>query len=515
MIFVLNFEFLFIFAPNMLQIPKFIQKTLSVRISLMVVFAMAILLIASMVIMLHYSRKAMKEEAVQNALQTLDGTIHQVDNILLSVEQTTGNMIWGLMTNLDNPEAMFTFSRKVIETNPYVAGCAIAYKEDYLPGKKLFMAYVHRGDSASKVYGSSKIVVDSTFGSRPYTEQVWYTEPMKGKMGWINPLLGMDSEEAPIVTFALPLYGKDRKPAAVIGVDISLSLLSDIVLAAKPSANSYCTLLDRDGTFIVHPDDNKLNQQTAVSLSDQSMKEAAKAMMSGQTGYKPFRLNNTDYYIFYKPFKRTAVPGRAATDIGWSTGIIYPENDIFGNYNSLSYYVLVITVVGLLLLFFLCRFIIHRQLKPLLMLSDKAQLIAEGKYDEPIPDSRQKDEIGRLQANFKQMQQSLSSHIKELEELKETLQIHGEELREALIQEQKADRMKTSFLHNMTNQMIIPSETILKDVEKLCDANREITVKEVNQLVDEIQEKGNFIADLLNNLLRLSDEEVRKEVKDA
>ena len=149
------------------------------------------------------------------------------------------------------------------------------------------------------------------------------------------------------------------------------------------------------------------------------------------------------------------------------------------------------------------------------MLSDKAQLIAEGKYDEPIPDSRQKDEIGRLQANFKQMQQSLSAHIKELEELKETLQIHGEELREALIQEQKADRMKTSFLHNMTNQMIIPSETILKDVEKLCDANREITVKEVNQLVDEIQEKGNFIADLLNNLLRLSDEEVRKEVKDA
>ena len=515
MIFVLNFEFLFIFAPNMLQMPKIIQKTLSVRISLMVVIAMAILLMASMIIMLHYSRKAMKEEAVQNALQTLDGTIHQVDNILLSVEQTTGNMIWGLMTNLDNPEAMFTFSRKIVETNPYVAGCAIAYKEDYLPGKKLFMAYVHRGDSASKVYGSSKIVVDSTFGSRPYTEQVWYTEPMKGKMGWINPLLGMDSDEAPIVTFALPLYGKDRKPAAVIGVDISLSLLSNIVLAAKPSANSYCTLLDRDGTFIVHPDDNKLNQQTVVSLSDQSMKEAAKAMMSGQTGYKPFRLNNTNYYIFYKPFKRTAVPGRTATDIGWSTGIIYPENDIFGDYNSLSYYVLVITVVGLLLLFFLCRFIIHRQLKPLLMLSDKAQLIAEGKYDEPIPDSRQKDEIGRLQANFKQMQQSLSAHIKELEELKETLQIHGEELREALIQAQKADRMKTSFLHNMTNQMIIPSETILKDVEKLCDASRENAVKEINQLVVEIQDKGNFIADLLNNLLRLSDEEVRKEVKDA
>ena len=117
----------------MLQLPKIIQKTLSVRISLMVVFAMAMLLMASMVVMLHYSRKAVKEEAVQNALQTLDGAIFSVDNVMLSVEQTTGNMIFNLMHNINNPDEMFTFAQKIVETNPWVAGCAIVYREDYFP----------------------------------------------------------------------------------------------------------------------------------------------------------------------------------------------------------------------------------------------------------------------------------------------------------------------------------------------------------------------------------------------
>ena len=70
----------------MLQLPTIIKRTLSVRIGLMVVTAMAILLIASMIVMLHYARKAVKEEAIQKAEQTLEGVILNVDNILLSVE---------------------------------------------------------------------------------------------------------------------------------------------------------------------------------------------------------------------------------------------------------------------------------------------------------------------------------------------------------------------------------------------------------------------------------------------
>jgi methyl-accepting chemotaxis protein len=324
-------------------------------------------------------------------------------------------------------------------------------------------------------------------------------------MGWFNPMVGMVTDEDPVITFALPIPGRDRKTACVVGVDVSLRLLSKIVQAAKPSDNSYCTLLDGDGAFIVHPDGHKLLYQTALMSSDPQAKEAAKAMMSGETGYKPFRLSGTDYYIFYKPFKRTAVPGSEAESTGWSAGVIYPENDVFGNYNNLLYYVLAITFVSLLLVFLLCRLVIHRQLTPLTMLSRKARRIAEGNYDEPIPATKQKDEIGRLQDNFRHMQQSLAAHIDELEKLKETLKIHSVDLREAYAQARQADSMKTAFLHNMTNQMTAPAEKIRENVQILSDSSQ-IKKQEARQLVEIIQEKGNFIAELLNNLLRVSND---------
>ena len=497
----------------MFRLPKIINKTLSVRLSLIVVSAMAILLMATLTVMLYYSKKALKEEALEKVSQTLEGTVQSIDNILLSVEQTTGNIYFNLMPHLDQPDMMYTYCRQIVESNKYVAGCAIAFRENFYQEHDLFMPYFRR----ENIGGRDTIIQVETFANGPYTEQVWYTRPMESaRPEWLNPLtgLGNDTGEAPIFTFSLPLYGADGKTAGVVGVDVKLSQLSQIVSATKPSANSYCLLLDSDGTFIVRPSGNKSFLQTAFSLygDDADVGEAVKAMVSGETGYKPFRLNGIDYYVFFKPFKRAAVPGRSMEKLEWSVGIIYPEDDIFGDYNSLSTYVLAIAVVGLLLLFLCCRVMINRQLKPLLMLTASAQRIAKGKYNELIPDSRQADEVGRLQDNFQKMQQSLSAYIGELEQLKTTLQQHGEDLNAAYNQAQKADRMKTAFLHNMTNQMLGPAEAIEKDVNALCNDNT--GNQNISQLSDDIQQKGNTIAELLDNLINISADEKRKEVAD-
>ena len=477
----------------------------------MVVLAMAILLMASLVVMLHYSRKAVKEETIHKATQTLEGTVTRIDNILLSVEQSTGNIYFAMLPYLDQPEKMYEFSQKLVETNHYVAGCAIAFKEGYFKDRKLFMAYMHRGESQGVAYANSRIERDETFGDRPYTEQVWFTRPMETAMAsWLNPLKGMEeSGEVPIMTFSLPIPGSDGKPIGIIGVDVSLRVLSTIMAEAKLSPNSYSTLLDKEGMYMVHPNANKLMRQTTTALAgndvDESAREAAKAMVAGEEGYRPFRYDGKKYFVFYKPFKRKAVPGRSVDDLGWSAGIIYPEDDIFGQYNSLMYYVLIIAAVGLLLVFVLSRLMIHRQLMPLNMLTAEAQRIAEGQYNVPIPASKRGDEVGRLQDNFRHMQLTLSTNIGEMEQLKAKLQAHGEELKDAYKRAKKADRMKTAFLHNMTNQMLAPAEAIDHDVETL--SSHSMDREERVRLLEDIVQKGEAIADLLRNLINMSDED--------
>ena len=449
----------------------------------MVVLAITVLLSAALFVMFLFSRKAIKQEALETAEQTLEATVQQIDNVLLSVEQTSGNIYFEVVSHLDQPERMPLYTRKLVETNPYITGSAIAFEPYYYKEKGLAF----------------------TYGNAAYPEQMWYRQPIeKGTPCWINPVQDGDSGEA-ITSFCLPIYD-GKRIVGVLGVDVSPGLLSDIVLAAKPSPHSYATLLGSDGSYIVHPDSAKRYGQTVFTVSEREMHpsagEAAKAMVSGETGYRLFRMGGEDYYVFYKPYKRKAVPGRFTEDPGWSVGIIYPKNDILGDYNRLHSVVLAIAIVGLLLLLVLCQLITRHQLKPLGLLTRSAQRIAKGHYDEPIPDARQQDEVGRLQRHFRQMQQSLAAKMTEMNHLTEALRERGETLASAYEHAKEADRMKTAVLHNMTDQMLAPVNAIAADVEALCHHYQEQNQQECERRADDIQQQGKIVTELLDELLK-------------
>ena len=142
---------------------------------------------------------------------------------------------------------------------------------------------------------------------------------------------------------------------------------------------------------------------------------------------------------------------------------------------------------------------------PLRQLTQSAQRIAGGHYDEIIPETRRADEIGQLQDHFQQMQQSLTTHISELEQLTNTLHERSEVLRKAYRQAQEADRMKTAFLHNMTNQMTGPSDAINKSVEALC--NDFGSISEADHEMGIIQQQSKTILDLLDSLIHTAEKE--------
>ena len=442
------------------RLSKLINRTLSFRLTLRVIFALAILLIAALLVMFWFSRKAVKEETLQDAGQTLEATVEQIDNILLSVEQAAGNVYWKMMPYVDDPEKLEKYTRQLRETNPYITGCDI----------------------------------------------VWNTDTTEA-IGWTDPKTRGEA----ITSYQLPLF-KGRRKVATMVVGVSQALLSKIVLEAKPSPHSFCTLLRKDGSVIIHPDSTVLNKNLLVLSrdDDQSMRETARSMLSGGTGYHKVRLDGEDYYAFYKPFERANVPGRDMMKLGWSAAVVLPEDDIFGDYIQLHYVVLVIAVVGLLLLLVSCYLFIHRQLLPLRLLERSAHRIAEGYYNEPIPDSRQQDEVGRLQRHFQKMQQSLSTRMAEMQQLSDTLKQRGEELQATYEQAQAANLMKTNFLYNMSDQMMAPVGGIFKSVKTISDHPDKLTEEETSLLVDEIQKQGGKVTALLNQLIKDSEKIIDK-----
>lgn len=486
---------------------------LNVQIALEVLLLMAL----TLGVLTYFSHQALHQEAILNAELTLEGTVQDIDNILLSVEQSTGNIYLDLLEHLDaGPERMFTYSRRVVESNPNIVGCAIAFKPGYYPGRDLFMAYVHRRAFENSI--KSDLVSTETFTNRPYTEQIWYTEPMNtGWIGWTNPLKADDTENEPLVDFCLPLTDKNGERVGVIAVDVSISQLSKIILDAKPSENGYSVLLARNGSYIVHPDEDKLERHTVFSLTerggDHNVLEAAEAMLAGESGEKEFKLDGRNWCVFFKPFKRGEWEGRYDGEgtLGWSVGVVMPDDDIFGMHNKLVYLVVVIAILSLLLFFVLYTWFIRRKMKPLLGLEKSVERIADGNFDEQLEYSDRDDEIGHLQNRFRKMQHLLQEQINELE--KETLQLHkrSDDLRAAYGKSEEADRMNTAFLHYMTNQMSVPAESIDRSVTTLCNNYHGISHEEVDKEVDNIQQKSKEIVELLNHMTRFTENETGKE----
>ena len=100
----------------MLKLTETIKKNLPLRISLMIGSALSLLLLVSLLIMLFYSRKAMKEDALTKATYSLEQAMTNVDNILLSVEEATGNTYCNIL--IKQSDDIQSYGKKIVESSP-------------------------------------------------------------------------------------------------------------------------------------------------------------------------------------------------------------------------------------------------------------------------------------------------------------------------------------------------------------------------------------------------------------
>ena len=486
----------------------FIPRTLSARINLQTVTAITLLLIASIVAVFVGTWLITKVEAEGQVEETLDAIAYRIDNTLLSVEQTATIIQGDIPNHLDSPRKLFDLSQKAIEANPYIAGCAIALNPDYYTHRgQAFMAYVHR--THEEILSSGRrprpFVRSGTFTSKPFTEQEWFTKPLaEGVPSWVGPLKDEDTEKDAIISYDVPIM-VDTSRVAVLGVDISLSILTEIAQNYRTSKHSYITLLDKDGSYIIHPDSTKLFHMNSLAAlrdaEDPVVRKAAGAMLAGEKGKCTFTLDSTQYYMAYMPFRQSATPGRRAESQGWSIAVIYQRKELLDRYAPDFTIALIITIGGILLLLIGCEAISRLHLKPLRKLTNVTRNIAKGKFILPDYYSAKPDEVGRLQSHFMQMTQALSGHIEQLQNLSVNESARQDILARTYEKTKEIDKLRSAFFSNMTHQMADVVADIQTDMGKLDNDGREMEESELKDVLDSIERNGIKVTDILSDML--------------
>ena len=170
-------------------------------------------------------------------------------------------------------------------------------------------------------------------------------------------------------------------------------------------------------------------------------------------------------------------------------------------YYDLPTFSITAAVVCLAILLLLCRIVVAYHLRPLRLLADSADRMAEGRLDEIMPDSGQSDEIGQLQNSFVVMQHSLSDYISDMHQKREALSQQNEQLQEVYKQAQEAGKIKERFLSSMTGQMTRTVGSINAQTETICNDYARLSRADMMKLQIQILNDTDTVTLLLDKML--------------
>ena len=370
----------------------------------------------------------MVKEAEGRYMGMMANANEKVNGVLESVEVAIINTVPKIMKNVQQPDSLYDVVQRILKLNPTIVGSAIAFEPNYYPQKGVYFSpYAYRtatGDIDTLQLGN----IDYD-----YHLMDWYLIPKllayKMQPGtrssyrgyWSDPYYDAGGGEMTMTTFSLPIFDSEENVFAVVTADISLSWLKQRMheidsinnLELHGESDTYSFVISRNGSYIVHPDNERIINDTYFSHADETAdstdEQIGYEMIAGHRGFCKFENGDVKSFLFYSPIEHT----------GWSMGIVVPATVMFYDANLLGRYICAIMAVGLLIVFFVCRSTVKRITKPLTYFAESAGEIAEGNLTADLPHIKSKDEMLLLRNSFERMQRSLVEQMHELETVTE------------------------------------------------------------------------------------------------
>jgi len=358
-----------------------------------------------------------------------------INGVLKVVETAVENTVPEVEWLLNQPDQLYRVTKEMLERNPTIIGSAIAFEPNYYPSKgEHFSPYAYRG-------------IDSIYTKQLGTDEYeyhymdWYQIPkLLNKSYWSEPYYDQGGGEQMMTTYSRPLYDKDGKLYAIMTADVSLTWLTDLmkkndvdfnmrlmidnaedtvkmdsILQAEDfySTHAYSFIIGRGSTYITHPDHSRILNDTyftySLETSDTLDDQVGYEMLAGKSGMNTYTRDGTGYTLIYKPIERT----------GWSMATVIPSDILNERSKLIGAIIITFMILGMLILFFVCRSTMKRLTKPLHRFAKSADAIANGELDTPLPVIKTKDEMMHLRTSFESMQRSLIQQIDEIKNINE------------------------------------------------------------------------------------------------
>ena len=396
------------------------SRSFAVRLSRWVMLVMLVMMTVLAFLIYDNVRTTLAQVTGNNFHSSMLSSDRAIRDVMSDVSVAVRNNIFDIESNLGQPDRMQDVVRRMVSENPRIRSCGISFVDSYYPQKgRWFCPYAMRNDSMqveTRLLGSA---------DNDYLTNEWFQEAVaKDSAAWSKPFFDGEDAETPLVAYMYPVHDSNGRLVAVVGADLSLDFMTRILLEQdsiinsepwlKTSEETFCSyVLSSDGTYITHPDERRIQKGNFyVHIKDVKQPGlAAEVIANMRKGEKSW---GETARVLLVNRKKTCLYYSPVTGTDWMLAVPVPKSllDSFGVVTGLG--IMIVILFMLMVTYLVCYITIRRTAKPLKLLAETADSVAQGRFDTPLPTIKHRDEICQLRDSFENMQHSLTNYVEEL-----------------------------------------------------------------------------------------------------
>lgn len=305
--------------------------------------------------------------------------------------------------------------------------------------------YVGTPDGQMLIRPSTELPADFDPRTRP-----WYQQAQSaGSMVLTPPYTDAASGDL-IMTFARPVGD------SVIAADVPLTRITDQVLGVRLAETGYAALIDSQGNFLVHPDEQLLGS----AVAEWTESPLASSPM-------PLTAGNNEWIAAQYPIDGT----------DWRIALFMDRNEAYAGLGGLLTGAILATGLTILIVTLVCGFMISRLLQPLRRVNRAMSDIAQGEADLTRRlEITHDDEVGSLSRSFNRFVESIQGLVsssldssRHLTELSESARDNARQNSEAIRRQQS----EISQVATAINQMSSTAAEVASNAAETADAAAE------------------------------------------
>ena len=391
------------------------KRSFANRLSLRI---MAVLIVVSTIIMIAVyliTKDSMAHEAEARYEGIILHTNEKIRGVLSDVYVAAINNVDVIERDLNDPDLLQQHLERMVSQNQYMSSCRLIFEPDFYPQKgHNFEIYAWR-DSSGVVRGKQMNERHPDF-----LVHAWYKRAFEQEEDdWTPPYLDRAASQQLTTTYLTHICDKRGRKVGMLGADVSLGWLrqrhnrEDAEIHKRYeqgfSEQSYSFIIDSDGTYLIHPMEERVLQmkiQDVMKATSDTLDDAmARRMLNRESGTCRINNDGQDCWVFYSYVKYA----------DWTVVIVVPEAIINYKGNLLANIILAVLFVGLLVIYLLSSQLIRKNMRLLARFATAAREVAEGNFHIELPEVKSR-EVDALREAFKDMQSSLVNYMEELKE---------------------------------------------------------------------------------------------------